>query len=303
MELIILLLLIYIGWKIYEVVYYKSPKFLSMKEKVETHINNCNELNDHIEELKNTYLGIDKLDYGRSIYQDKSRWNYKRIELNKQKYAPNIHNCSRTVCDNARKQPFKYICKYFNIKPNEENLIKFEKVLNNFEAVEDGKMILRREKKEIMESIKTEIPILIRKFSKKKLEAKLGFQEIDFSTVYFPRYIFKYISSGGNASLQCDVVMDIDNLNRFIKYLSETIKFKKSVAGQRALMTSSFRNEILHRDGYTCKKCGASIEKEPNLLLEVDHIVPLSKGGLTTEDNLQTLCWKCNRKKGTKIME
>lgn len=34
--------------------------------------------------------------------------------------------------------------------------------------------------------------------------------------------------------MQCDVVMDINNLNCFVKYLSEKVKFRKSVAGQRA---------------------------------------------------------------------
>ena len=39
-----------------------------------------------------------------------------------------------------------------------------------------------------------------------------------------------------------------------------------------------------------------------NLLLEVDHIIPISKGGKTEPDNLQTLCWKCNRTKSNKII-
>ena len=39
------------------------------------------------------------------------------------------------------------------------------------------------------------------------------------------------------------------------------------------------------------------------MLLEIDHIIPLSKGGQTTENNLQTLCWKCNRNKGSKIID
>ena len=83
--------------------------------------------------------------------------------------------------------------------------------------------------------------------------------------------------------------------------LASSVKFKKSIAGQRALMTSSLREEIKERDHYTCKKCKNSTEKEPNLLLEIDHIVPLSKGGLTSRDNLQTLCWRCNRSKGAKL--
>lgn len=69
---------------------------------------------------------------------------------------------------------------------------------------------------------------------------------------------------------------------------------------QRNLMTTELRTQILERDNYTCQKCGNSIYKEPNLLLEIDHIIPVAKGGKTCPSNLQTLCWKCNRTKGTK---
>ena len=101
--------------------------------------------------------------------------------------------------------------------------------------------------------------------------------------------------------MKCEIKFDLENLEKFICYLSETIKFKKSVAGQRALMTSQLREKIKRRDGYACKKCGISVKQEPHLLLEIDHIIPLSRNGLTTEENLQTLCWKCNRAKGSKI--
>ena len=67
-------------------------------------------------------------------------------------------------------------------------------------------------------------------------------------------------------------------------------------------MTSKLRTYIKQRDKYTCCQCGNSTNKEPNLLLEVDHIIPIAKGGLTVEDNLQTLCWKCNRSKGSKLI-
>lgn len=291
----------FIIWKLYEFFYYKSSRFLDIKQRITSYINDCNELNRHIEDLKNTDLVYDKKDYGVASYQDTSKWKYQRKHLKSQKYAPNIHNCSRTVCNNARKKPFEYVCKYFGIKPNEESLSTFEEILNNFEAAEEGKKHLQDEKTKILDSIKTDIPTVIKKFSKKKLEKNLGFEEIDMSTAYFPKYVFKYVSSGGNASTECDVVMDLDNLNRFVIFLSEKIKFNKSVAGQRALMTSKLRQKIKERDGFTCKNCGASVEKEPNLLLEIDHIIPLSKGGLTTEDNLQTLCWRCNRSKGAKI--
>ena len=36
--------------------------------------------------------------------------------------------------------------------------------------------------------------------------------------------------------------------------------------------------------------------------LEIDHIIPLARGGLDTEKNLQLLCSYCNRKKGDRIL-
>ena len=102
--------------------------------------------------------------------------------------------------------------------------------------------------------------------------------------------------------MRCEIIMNLDNLEKFIKYLADIINFRNSVSNQRALMTSSLREKIKKRDNYTCKICNNSTKIEPNLLLEIDHIIPISKGGKTTESNLQTLCWKCNRNKGSKII-
>ncbi|MCL2444512.1 HNH endonuclease [Candidatus Saccharibacteria bacterium] len=274
-----------------------------MKNSIKKNTEQCNSLNDHIEELKNTYVATKKVDYGQADYNDLSRWNYKRPEWKKLRDASNIYNCSLPVCSNAKKQPFKYLCKYFDIKANEENLTNFESILNDFSAAEQGKVLLKKERDETVVGIRDRIPFLIRIFSRKKLLAKLGFDEIDFSQLYFPRYSFKYVSAGGNSSTSCDIVLDIENLDKFVNYLAELVKFRKSVAGQRALMTSRLREEIKKRDAYRCKRCGVSVSDEPNLLLEIDHITPLSRGGMTTEKNLQTLCWRCNRSKGAKLVD
>ena len=42
--------------------------------------------------------------------------------------------------------------------------------------------------------------------------------------------------------------MNIENLDKFVNYLNGLIKFKNSVAGQRALMTSRLREKIKERD-------------------------------------------------------
>ena len=58
----------------------------------------------------------------------------------------------------------------------------------------------------------------------------------------------------------------------------------------------SLRYQILKRDR-VCQLCGATREQER---LEVDHIVPRSKGGTNDPDNLQVLCIRCNRGKSNR---
>lgn len=295
------LIVLFIAWKIYEYLYYKGKKFNQLKSDLNDYIESCNELNEHIEELKDAYTEVKQINYGNAQFNDYSKYNFKRKEQMRAKKSEYIYDCSATVCKNAGMQPFKYLCKYFNIESSEESLEKFESLLNKFSAAEEGKVLLNNELEKIKKSINNDIPYLIRTFSMKKFMSKIGFKVVDFSTLYFPVYSFRYISAGGNKSNRYDIILDIDNLNNFVQYLSDRVKFRKSVAGQRALMTSKLREKIKKRDNYTCKKCGLSINDEKNLLLEIDHIIPLSKGGLTTEENLQTLCWKCNRAKGAKI--
>lgn len=285
---------------IYESIYYKSIKFLQLKKRIGKHIKDCNDLNDHIESLKDSFVNIKQTDYGQAYLVDKSIYNYKRPELRKYTNNRYVYNCSLNVCRNAQLQPFKYLCKYFNISEDEKTLIEFENVLNDFSAAENGKQVLNLQRNELLKSIWKEIPWIIRLFGKERVAKRLDLNEVDFKTVYFPTYTFTYISSGGNSSMQVPITLDIENLNGFIAYLGNQINFRKSIAGQRALMTTYLREKIKKRDNYTCKKCHNSIKKEPNLLLEIDHIKPLSKGGVTSENNLQTLCWKCNRHKGSK---
>lgn len=54
------------------------------------------------------------------------------------------------------------------------------------------------------------------------------------------------------------------------------------------------RFKVMKRDNFKCCICGASPSKDPNVELHIDHIIPWSKGGETLENNLQTLCSKCN---------
>lgn len=61
------------------------------------------------------------------------------------------------------------------------------------------------------------------------------------------------------------------------------------------------RFEVLKRDNFKCCACGSSPAKDPAVELHIDHIIPWSKGGETTRNNLQTLCSICNIGKGNTI--
>ena len=63
-------------------------------------------------------------------------------------------------------------------------------------------------------------------------------------------------------------------------------------------LSKSVRFNVLKRDNHTCQSCGA--RALDGAILEVDHIVPRSKGGSNDESNLQTLCSHCNSGKSDK---
>ncbi len=60
------------------------------------------------------------------------------------------------------------------------------------------------------------------------------------------------------------------------------------------------RHAVLKRDGYRCVNCGADPSRDKTVRLEVDHALAVSRGGASTVDNLQTLCWACNQGKKDK---
>lgn len=67
---------------------------------------------------------------------------------------------------------------------------------------------------------------------------------------------------------------------------------------ERGKVSNKMRFSIYKRDGYRCRYCGRT---DTFTDLEIDHIVPIAKGGKSTYSNLQTLCKSCNMKKGSNL--
>lgn len=57
------------------------------------------------------------------------------------------------------------------------------------------------------------------------------------------------------------------------------------------------KKNILLRDNNTCQYCGETTD------LTIDHIIPTSRGGKNTWENMVTACKMCNSKKGDKTLE
>lgn len=58
------------------------------------------------------------------------------------------------------------------------------------------------------------------------------------------------------------------------------------------------RFNVFLRDRFTCQYCG---ESKPAQKLTFDHVVPRSRGGRTTWENVVTACGKCNLRKGGRL--
>ena len=89
--------------------------------------------------------------------------------------------------------------------------------------------------------------------------------------------------------------LDLSAFAEFVNFAGvEKPTWQDRFANRR--VPDSMRAAVLVRDGGRCRKCSRAIK------LEMDHIVPVSKGGKTEESNLQTLCRRCNRTKSRKLV-
>lgn len=75
------------------------------------------------------------------------------------------------------------------------------------------------------------------------------------------------------------------------------IRLKGFVKRRHRLQATFSRTNVFRRDDHTCQYC-CEIFAEKELTL--DHVVPVSRGGKKTWENIVTACMKCNQKKANK---
>lgn len=69
---------------------------------------------------------------------------------------------------------------------------------------------------------------------------------------------------------------------------------------KRKSLSKKIRFEVFKRDSFKCQYCGRGA---PDVILEVDHIKPVSEGGTDDLTNLITSCFDCNRGKSNVLLD
>ena len=195
---------------------------------------------------------------------------------------------------------FNYLCNIINENPNHwQNLITiinknksiYQKYMSNIFIIREKYSGLGYQKnKYIFLSKKKYLKIEDSLCQKAILKPTL---ETNITITIF------YISPAGRNKYFTNYICNKNTVIDALKKLEEKKKYEQTKEYQRLLLTPKKRYEILKRDNFKCQICGRT--QADGVKLEVDHIIPISKGGKTIDENLRTLCHDCNIGKSDKL--
>lgn len=118
-----------------------------------------------------------------------------------------------------------------------------------------------------------------------------------YRQIYYKRYSYSYKDAAEVYTFPFLYLLDRYKRLKDIGFECTLREYNNNT--QRLLLTKALRKQIMQRDNYTCKLCGKYMPDEVGL--QIDHIIPINKGGKTVPSNLQVLCSKCNGMKGSRI--
>lgn len=94
------------------------------------------------------------------------------------------------------------------------------------------------------------------------------------------------------------------NRNQYRKRNSVRMKvFRSNQRSENGSITVQEWQDLCERYGNVCLSCGTPAAETPEGRLTIDHVKPVSEGGLGDIENLQPLCMSCNRNKGTRTVD
>jgi hypothetical protein len=93
--------------------------------------------------------------------------------------------------------------------------------------------------------------------------------------------------------------LDPDVMGEVLSIIASTIPDRAPAPARLDISGSQWarvRHRVLERDGFACVYCGDQDS------FECDHVIPRSRGGLSTEDNLVAACKACNSSKKDRLL-
>lgn len=138
--------------------YFASEEFLAHKSALESVISEHNAISNYASEMRDSGafdLGLSSTgrDAHLATFVNTSEHNYRRDRNLANYQSGHIHNSSLQVVRNASGNPIKYLMKYFDIKPKEENLADAERLGNDIARLEGAIENLNRREASITQSI------------------------------------------------------------------------------------------------------------------------------------------------------
>jgi hypothetical protein len=133
---------------------------------------------------------------------------------------------------------------------------------------------------------------------------KVRFLSAEHSLAIVPSRIMDIVISGRALRLTLDMrqgsavfgVSDPEEVEAILVGVARRSKYAADYSAERSrLIPQHVKQQVWARDGGRCVKCGIAHA------LEFDHIIPHSRGGASTVDNVQVLCRPCNLEKGDRI--
>lgn len=233
---------------------------------------------------------------------------YKELMKINSKYSfheniPGVH-CYREYCDSKR-QLDRFDCKTYLENAIDQN---YQDIIENIHLIEENKQKYNEYCQEYHGLFSlTQISNLEKyKISHKKfrkIEDKLYKNYKIHPKIETSAFVYAtYTSPKGRNSYEVNKQFSYSQLYNAYLYVNEQQSLRRTreyqIKMERMRMTSSLRYDVLKRDNFKCQICGFTAQD--GATLHIDHIIPVSKGGKTTMDNLQTLCDRCNIGKSNK---
>jgi Homing endonuclease associated repeat/HNH endonuclease len=123
------------------------------------------------------------------------------------------------------------------------------------------------------------------------------YRDMSMSSSQYTGSIYSNRFGGWRRALE-EFVASVDQEQEEILTYEVEVRSSKGTKITKRDPSLALRFFVLKRDRFCCLACGRSPTTVVGLVLEIDHIFPWSKGGETIEENLQALCFDCNRGKG-----